>query len=772
MLKFKVQMAHAGHHVYFTRLLGRLVCTRIHAAMSVSQLVTQRYHSGSGARACTTAAVLQHQWPSQAAAASELPLQQLLGRKLLQRQHLGRRMGLQQAVQLHPRLLCGPAAAAQWQERYPWQQNNWRNSCPQAYRTSSYLQRSARDSDSKSGEPGVGYPPDMQQPGQQQEPLDSSTAFIHGIRSSHEPPLHDLHYRISQIKPRTAAPVSGVSSNDLYPGIAAGDNADGELDSSSSSSRSSSYAVHEVDGDDALSTGNTDASSGALRLRFRRKTPLFQVIEFHASGTAIEEYRERTPNELGLHPRDVTLFAPLSRLAAPQRATIAVHDGKILVKTEVVKAIITPDKAVLIKSRRQRDTQKIAQAILAANDQRLMAIKLWQHQHQEIRNTSSPVGLDSCKRAASAADLIMQHNQSTQSRAGYKSSRVTYSDRAGYVQLLTPGSAGSLSPSVVNPSVPRQQSSARVIEPAGVAAAGDALRRTAGGSSSFGSDLKDVPFEMLVLEVLLDATTEYFYTKVQHLNWMLESIGADIRQPGQVQGAIDKAHQLIPIQKFLSSLKNDVKETCAAVQTALEDDDTLHDLCLSWHLQQRSHTAWSPIELQHHKAGGGFHGQYNDSNGVAYSPAANGAGLTSNKLVSSELQVRMMTEMLESYEREIQSLAGSINEAEEDMDNTRWGNQVTGIVVCISRVSSKDTVLGCWVCVASQPSASHTFCDGPLSRCHPRVVGMRERCIHVPSGVSCVGCSELRGMQYVVPYPPMLLCAVGAVFQGPVAHAA
>lgn len=43
-----------------------------------------------------------------------------------------------------------------------------------------------------------------------------------------------------------------------------------------------------------------------------------QVIEFHASGTAIEEYRERTPTELGLHPRDVTLFAPLSRLAAPQ----------------------------------------------------------------------------------------------------------------------------------------------------------------------------------------------------------------------------------------------------------------------------------------------------------------------------------------------------------------------------------------------------------------------------------------------------------------------
>jgi hypothetical protein len=34
-----------------------------------------------------------------------------------------------------------------------------------------------------------------------------------------------------------------------------------------------------------------------------------------------------------------------------QRATIVVHEEKILVKTEIVKAIITPDKAVLIKGR-------------------------------------------------------------------------------------------------------------------------------------------------------------------------------------------------------------------------------------------------------------------------------------------------------------------------------------------------------------------------------------------------------------------------------------
>jgi hypothetical protein len=38
---------------------------------------------------------------------------------------------------------------------------------------------------------------------------------------------------------------------------------------------------------------------------------------------------------------------------------------------------------------------------------------------------------------------------------------------------------------------------------------------------------------------------------------------------------------------------------------------------------------------------------------------------------NSDQQVRLMVEMLESYDREIQSLEGSINEAEEDLDNTR-----------------------------------------------------------------------------------------------------
>lgn len=76
---------------------------------------------------------------------------------------------------------------------------------------------------------------------------------------------------------------------------------------------------------------------------------------------------------------------------------------------------------------------------------------------------------------------------------------------------------------------------------------------------------KDMP-PLLSHFSLVCCPAEYFYTKVQHLNWMLESIAADIRQGGQPQGAMDKAHQLIPIQKFLTSVKNDVKETSAAVK--------------------------------------------------------------------------------------------------------------------------------------------------------------------------------------------------------------
>jgi hypothetical protein len=54
--------------------------------------------------------------------------------------------------------------------------------------------------------------------------------------------------------------------------------------------------------------------------------------------------------------------------------------------------------------------------------------------------------------------------------------------------------------------------------------------------------------------------------------------------------------------------------------------------------------------------------------------------------------VRALTEMLESYEREIESLEGSIKEAEEDLENTRC-------VVCVCVCAR---ALWCVFCVSAR----------------------------------------------------------------------
>ncbi|KAF8060603.1 MRS2-G [Scenedesmus sp. PABB004] len=515
---------------------------------------------------------------------------------------------------------------------------------------------------------------------------------LHGVHPAGEPPDDAVRARLAALG---GSPPGGEAH--------AGGDGGGDEAEHGDGGRGDAHQHH---GDDGAAEQH-----GGVRLRFRQKTPLFQarrrpccagarrpgaaparpptlrprpharaagaqVIEFHAGGQAVEEYRPRTPQELGLHPRDVTLFAPISRLAAPQRATIAVHDGKILVKTEIVKAIITADRAILIKGRRQRDTQKLAQAILAANDQRLRAVRIARHQAEQTANPIGPgAAMGSCERAASAADLLRAVSAKARSSA-----RLTAGGAGvGYVQTSGGGGLGG-------DAAPWAAGRARggagdAVQPAAVAAGADALSRAAGGgggggpSSASSGDLKDCPFELLVLEVLLDATAEYFYTKVQHLNWMLESVAADMRATSAAgaTGALDKAHQLIPIQKFLTRVKNDVKETAEAISTVLEDDETLGELCLSWHVAARQHSTWVPVELQRHRAarmasagGSGGAGYHTSASGWQAGPPESGAAA-----VGPAAQVRALTEMLESYEREIQSLEGSVNEAEEDLENTR-----------------------------------------------------------------------------------------------------
>jgi hypothetical protein len=123
-----------------------------------------------------------------------------------------------------------------------------------------------------------------------------------------------------------------------------------------------------------------------------------------------------------------------------------------------------------------------------ANDQRLMALRIHEHQEQQLQastglfssSADSSSMLGSCERAASAADLLRMAAAGAAKRG---SARVN----------MQPGSAAAGSGS----------SSGGLA----AAAAGDQVSVLSAASS----DLKDVPFEMLVLEVLLDATAGALY---------------------------------------------------------------------------------------------------------------------------------------------------------------------------------------------------------------------------------------------------------------------
>lgn len=76
---------------------------------------------------------------------------------------------------------------------------------------------------------------------------------------------------------------------------------------------------------------------------------LVQVVEFHPDQTIIES--KRTPEQLELQPRDISIFAANKLGVQAQRATITPRSGAVLFRTEIAKAIIYKDKAVLFHSR-------------------------------------------------------------------------------------------------------------------------------------------------------------------------------------------------------------------------------------------------------------------------------------------------------------------------------------------------------------------------------------------------------------------------------------
>jgi len=74
-----------------------------------------------------------------------------------------------------------------------------------------------------------------------------------------------------------------------------------------------------------------------------------QVLVVHPD-CSVEE-RVLTAEALGLAPRDTSLFAPQPVGMSVQRATIVPRDNAVLVRTEIARAIIHPDKTILFPCR-------------------------------------------------------------------------------------------------------------------------------------------------------------------------------------------------------------------------------------------------------------------------------------------------------------------------------------------------------------------------------------------------------------------------------------
>ena len=109
----------------------------------------------------------------------------------------------------------------------------------------------------------------------------------------------------------------------------------------------------------------SDTASIALPAGSSRR--FWEVVEFRPDATALETWK--TPEVLGLHPRDVHLFTSDSGTGQP-RAMILPRSNAILFRTETARAVIYADKAVLFPARRLQDTVRVAQAIKSALTQR------------------------------------------------------------------------------------------------------------------------------------------------------------------------------------------------------------------------------------------------------------------------------------------------------------------------------------------------------------------------------------------------------------------
>ena len=302
----------------------------------------------------------------------------------------------------------------------------------------------------------------------------------------------------------------------------------------------------------------------------------FRVIEFlPAQGKSPPLARDKknpvSPHTLGIHQRDMALFISSkqsSKLSSPWgSATFAIRDSTIILVTEAVRAIISADKVVLLKSRSEKENQNIIAPMLQA---------------------------------------INNH---------------------------------------------------------------------------------DLPFELCAIEVLLNATTRYFERRIAHLAWMLDIVHQDLQQSGSDEPftavtSETTIRQLAPLEKALNAVRNDAKETCAALGSILSHEDMVASVCLT-ELKNLQNKAMS----QDFSDAGDFWsgpGPAREDDFVSFEDAIRVSGkeittlggkrgdqdLRPSQMVT-RLTMRQAERMLQSYERAMESCEATLTEMSENLDTMR-----------------------------------------------------------------------------------------------------
>ncbi|KAK9795558.1 hypothetical protein WJX73_008157 [Symbiochloris irregularis] len=90
----------------------------------------------------------------------------------------------------------------------------------------------------------------------------------------------------------------------------------------------------------------------------------WQVLELHSNG--YQQQVTITPDQMGLSPRDISIFAESKLGKTSERASIVPRNGAILFRSEIVKSIVRGDRLWLFKCRREQDTQRVMGALYAA----------------------------------------------------------------------------------------------------------------------------------------------------------------------------------------------------------------------------------------------------------------------------------------------------------------------------------------------------------------------------------------------------------------------